>query len=241
MKNLLDILTEDRELPDGCDRWAIRTVHPDLTSQHGYRYPYPGAWAEAPGPILDHRGECPVSIGDGICAARTWAAMESGGVPARALLLVAYSTSDVLGGSADKMRLRRMFVADLIDGERLVRDHGRGAYLRRAYLIGADLGGADLSGAYLSGAYLSGSYLSDSNLSGADLHGAYLSGSNLRGAYLRGAYLRGAYLIGANLNCANLHGANLHGANLSGANLSGANLHGWTVGPDGFAQQRSQQ
>ena len=126
---LTDVITKDRELPAGYDGWAIRTVRPDFTSQHDYRYPFPGKVAKAPGPILDHKGECPRAVGDGLCAALTWVGMASGGVPARTLLLVAYRQNDVLGKSADKLRLRAMRVVDAIDGERLLRENGHGANL----------------------------------------------------------------------------------------------------------------
>ncbi len=222
--NLLDVITADRELPEGFEHLAVRSVRPDLSSSRGYRYPFPGGVAEAAGPFLDHRGSCPAAVGDGICAATTWAGMASGGIPARTLLLVAYRTVDVLGDSeTGKLRLRAMFVADLLDGETLLRESGHGAYLYGAYLSGAYLNGAYLYGAYLSGAYLGGAYLSGAYLGGAYLSGAYLSGAYLSGAYLSGAYLNGAYLNGANLNGANLNGANLNGANLNGANLNGAN------------------
>ena len=35
---LLDILTEGRTLPDGCDIWGMRSVHPDFTSSRGFRW-----------------------------------------------------------------------------------------------------------------------------------------------------------------------------------------------------------
>ncbi|NIL57848.1 pentapeptide repeat-containing protein, partial [Salinispora arenicola] len=153
--NLLDVLTADRVLPAGCDRWGIRT------------------------------GECPVEVGDGICLARTWGAMASAGVPAVTLLLCAWSTADLLSGaSGDTWQVRRAYVVDVVDGARLIREHGRGAYLRGANLGGANLRGADLE---------------DANLWGANLEGAYLDGANLEYANLRGAYLKGANLGGANL------------------------------------------
>jgi len=171
--NLLDLLTKDRTLPEGTDSWAIRTVRPDFQSSYGFRWPFPGSWAQAPGPIIKENADgCPDEPGDGICAASTWAAMASGNVPAFTLLLVAYAESDVLGRSIGKFRARRVFVVDLIDGMRLLREHGAGANLGGANLGGADLGGADLGGADLGGA----------NLGGADLGGAYLRGANLRGA-----------------------------------------------------------
>ena len=116
--NLLDILTAGRDLPKGCDTWAVRTIRPDFRSSHDYRYPFPGRWAKAPGPInRAWRGNCPSDPGDGICAASNWAGMASAGVPANVLLLVAYSSSDILGtGGGDKVRLRRMFIVDIIDG-----------------------------------------------------------------------------------------------------------------------------
>jgi hypothetical protein len=184
--NLLDVITEGRTLPDGCDAWAIRSVHPDLTSSRDYRYPFPGNWAEASGPFTASESECPRTRGDGTCAARTWRGMASGGIPAITLLLVAYNTSDVLGSAADKIRVRRMYVVDLIDGARLVREHGNGANLHGANLHGANLRGANLRGADLRGANLRGA-----NLRGADLSVAYLRGADLGGAYL-GGWTRGA-------------------------------------------------
>jgi hypothetical protein len=219
--NLLDVTTAGRELPDGCDAWAIRSVHPDLASSRGYRYPFPGQWAEASGPFIDHiRSECPAQPGDGICAANTWRGMASGGIPAITLLLVAYNACDVLGSTVDKIRVRRMYVVDLIDGARLVRERGKDANLSGADLHGADLHGADLRYA---------------NLSGADLHGADLHGADLRYANLRYADLHGADLHGANLHGADLRYANLHGADLHGADLHGADLPGWTRGANGYA------
>jgi hypothetical protein len=191
--DLLDVITKDRELPEGHDQWAIRTVRPDLRSRNGYRYPFPGKVAKAAGPFSTSSGECPSHDGDGICAATTWRGMASGGVVASTLLLVAYKEKHALGGSRSggKLRLRRFLVVDVIDGLDLLRKSGKGADLRGAYLSGANLSGADLSGADLRGAYLSGA-----DLSYANLRGAYLSGAHLRGADLRGADLSGADLYG---------------------------------------------
>ena len=181
--NLLHLITQDRDLPKGCDTWGIRTVRPDLTSKYDFRYPYPGNWVDAPGPIAaSNTDACPVSVGDGLCVGLTWRGMASGSVPARTLLLVGYSSADVLGTSSYKVRVRRLFVAELIDGEKLLVVSGRGADL-----TGADLSGANLSGANLYRADLSGAKLGGANLSGADLNGANLNGANLSGAYLNGA------------------------------------------------------
>ncbi|WP_018214758.1 pentapeptide repeat-containing protein [Salinispora vitiensis] len=204
MKNLLDVLTADRGLPAGCDRWGIRTVHPDLRSRHGYRWPWPGQWAHAPGPIINGNGnEYPIEVGDGICLARTWATMALAGVPAVTLLLCAWSSADLLSSArGDRWRLRRAYVVDIADGARLVRDHGRDADLRGADLEGADLERADLRGA---------------NLRGANLRRVHMRGANLRGAVLRQAILQGAVLERADLQGADLQGADLERADLRGA------------------------
>ncbi len=203
-------------IPDDAPKHMVlgwRIVHPDLTSRGGFRWPFPGHWCEAPGPIKRHKGACPKAEGDGICVARTWSGATSGGIRSQTCLLVAYAPGDVLGEDAEKVRVRRALVLDVFSAIA-----GLGP--------GANLSGANLSGAYLSGANLSGADLTGANLSGADLSGANLSGANLTGANLSGANLSGANLSGANLSGANLTGANLSGANLTGANLSGADLSG---------------
>ena len=248
--SLLDKVTKGRELPDGYDQWAIRAVRPDLMSSHGYRWPFPGNVAETPGPIINHTRACPLKKGDGICVATTWDGMAGSSVPARALLLVAYADADVLGGSRDggELRVKRALVVDVIDGERLVREHGNGANLTRANLGGAHLTRAHLDEADLSGADLGKADLREANLTGANLGGANLRGANLRGAHLTGAHLDEADLSGADLGKADLRGADLRGADLSGANLGGADLGGadirgadlgllWERGPDGYAQK----
>ncbi|TDT31133.1 pentapeptide repeat-containing protein [Naumannella halotolerans] len=221
--NLLDVITKDRELPDGWDTWGIKSTRPDLTTRNGFQWPFPGGVAEAPN-MLDHNGSCPREEGDGLCVATTWAGMASGGFPARTLLLVAYNMADARGDQVGKCRVPRVAVVDLVDGERLVRDHGANSYLRGANLSGANLRGADLSEADLRGADLSGADLSGADLSEADLRGAYLSGADLSDANLSRANLSRANLSGADLSGANLSDANLSRANLSRANLSDANL-----------------
>lgn len=137
--------------PDTGDiEWSLRSVQADFTSQNGFRWPFPGGWAEAADNIADgNTTGCPHQPGDGLCVARTWRGMALGGHGSRTLLLVGWKHGDVLGGDADKLRVRRAFVRDVVDGWRLVRDHGGGADLRRA-----DLRGANLRGAYLVGADL---------------------------------------------------------------------------------------
>jgi hypothetical protein len=235
----LPIIVGDRELPDGCDTWGIRSVRADLRSSRGFRWPWPGQWAEAAGqPSVFDSTNGPAAEGDGICVADTYRGMASGGIPARTLLLVAYASSDVLGTTLGdgKHRLRRAFVVDVVDGERVARENLSGAnlsganlsraYLYRADLSGANLSDANLSGADLSGANLTGAFLTGADLTGADLSGADLSGADLSRANLTGANLTGAYLSRANLSRAYLSRANLTGADLSGAFLSGAFLSG---------------
>lgn len=215
-RDLIPVIVEREQavMPDWCDTWGIKSVRPDLRTYGGYRWPYPGGTAECdPAQISRSNSACPGRPGDGLCVATTWHGMASGGIPARTLLLVAYASGEVLGRDdcAGKLRLPRVHVAALVDGERLLREAGHGANLSRAYLYGAYLEGADLSGA---------------NLYGANLFGAYLSGANLSRANLSGANLEGAYL-----ECAYLEGADLFGANLSGANLYGARM------PEGWSQR----
>ena len=218
---LLDILTEGRTLPDGCDIWGMRSVHPDFTSSRGFRWPFPGGVAEAPGPIIaSNRGACPQSEGDGICTALTAQGMASGGIPAHTVLITAHAAADVLGADEIKVRVRRATVVEVVD----LPGMARAGKLSRAYLRGADLYGADLYGADLYGADLGGANLGGANLYGADLGGADLGRANLRGADLYGANLRGA----------NLRGANLYGANLGRANLRGADADQYTRWPEGF-------
>ena len=224
---LLDILTEGLTLPEGCDRWGMRSVRPDFTSSRDFRWPYPGGVAEAPGPIItSNHGGYPEAVGDGICTAITAQGMASGGIPAITVLITAHAAADVLGAADEiKVRVRRAAVVEVVD----LPGMARAGKLNGANLYGANLRGADLYGVNLCGANLSGANLSGANLYGADLYGANLRGADLYGANLSGADLRGADLYGADL-C----GANLYGANLSGADLYGANADQYTRWPEGF-------
>ena len=125
-----------------------------------FRWPWPGGWAEAPDDGRDlttnHPDKaCPSETLGGLCLAKTWKGARSGGVPAHVGLVVAYRPEDVLGEDADKLRVRRCFVLDVVD-------------LYRANLSRANLSRANLSRANLSGANLSRANLSRANLSGAD-------------------------------------------------------------------------
>jgi len=170
--SVLDRITEGRELPDGCDVWGFKSVRPDLTTHRGFRWPFPGNWVHATNVDQSNTGACPRAPGDGLCVASTFAAMASGVIPARTLLLLAYRQADVVGGELGKLRVRSVFVVDLLDGERIVQDFGRGANLAAANLTYANLTYANLAAANLTGA----------NLAAADLTAAYLTGADLTGA-----------------------------------------------------------
>ena len=154
-------------------RLGWRAVHPDLRSRDGFRYPFPGQWADAGGPILDHNDACPRQAGDGLCVAKTWRGAASGGIPATTVLLVGYDQADVYGEDDNKVRVGAMLVLDIIDVA---------AMARRGHLRGANLWGADLWGANLWGANLWSANLGSANLRSADLRGANLGCADLRGA-----------------------------------------------------------
>ncbi|MHB1473053.1 MAG: pentapeptide repeat-containing protein [Dermatophilaceae bacterium] len=211
-------------------RWGFRLNRPDFISSHDYRWPFPGNWAEAPGPIIDHDGDCCRKVGDGICAAHTLQGASSAGarVGTTVGLLVAWTDADVLGCSAHKVRLRRAWVAAVFDPASSL----RGADLRDADLRDADLRGADLQRANLGGAILRGADLRDAILRGADLRGADLQRANLQRANLRGANLGGA-----DLGDAYLQDAYLRDADLRDAYLRDATYSAFTVWPAGFDPQ----
>ena len=229
--NLLDVLTRDVTLPEGCTDFAVRSVHPDLRSSRDYRWPWPGVWAQAPGPINETNTDgCPTDVGDGICVAKTWAGMASSGIPAITLLLCAYHRDDVLGKTEpeQKLRVKRAYIVDVVDGARLVRKYGKGVDLRGANLGHTNLWGANLRGANLGNANLVSANLTNINLWDASLIGANLWGASLRSADLSDANLMSANLRDADLGSADLRGANLWGADLDDTNLIGANLRGTT-------------
>ena len=159
--DLLDALAGhiDVEAPEGMIL-GWRSIRPDLRSRDGFRWPWPGGWAEAPDEA------CPSGELGGLCLAKTWSGARSGGarsrgVPAHIGLVVAYHPDDVLGEDAHKLRVRRCLVLDVVDVC---------AHIRAGHCTGANLDGADLTGAYLGGAYLTGA-----DLGGANLDGAYRS------------------------------------------------------------------
>ena len=124
---------EHATLPDWCDSWGIKTVQPDLRTYGGYQWPCPGQTAACdPARLVpENTGACPSHAGDGLCVATSWQGMASGGIPARTLLLVAYASAEVLGrdDAAGKLRLPRVAVVALVDGQRLLGEAGSGANL----------------------------------------------------------------------------------------------------------------
>ena len=230
------VAREKATLPDGYDRWGIKSVQPDLRTYKGYQWPFPGGVAHAEDVDPDNTGACPGRPGDGLFVATTWLGMASGGIPARTLLLVAYRGADILGRDEEvgKLRCREVAVVAVVDGERLLREAGAGANLYRANLRRAHLYRANLSGAHLDGANLSGANLYRANLYRANLSGAHLYGADLYRANLSGANLSGADLSEANLYRADLYRANLSGAHLYGANLGGAIHDTRTTWPTGY-------
>ena len=159
-RDLLPVIVETTgaTLPEGFDSWGIKSVHPDLKTTREFRWALPGG-RNLSNDNLDSGNEsaCPNKPGDGLCVATSWQGMASGGIPARTLLLVAYREEDVVGRDIPQGKLRIGGVVAsvaLVDGERLVREHGRGANLQDADLRGANLQGADLQGANLQGADL---------------------------------------------------------------------------------------
>lgn len=136
--------------------WGYKFVGTDLcTDDHqGGRFRYRlGEWHETSPDRAYTRGECPAFPGDGLCIARTLSGAQSGGarLGASVMVLVGYEQGDVLAESADKVRVKRLYVApDPVDPIAAIIGPGadlRDAYLRGAYLRGADLRGADLGGA----------------------------------------------------------------------------------------------
>ena len=205
--DLLDALGGhlDVEAPDGMIL-GWRSIRPDLRSRGGFRWPWPGQWAESPDDGRDLTGNhpnkaCPSPTLGGLCLAKTWAGARSGSIPAHTALIVAYQPDDVLGRDDHKLRVRRCLILDVID----VCDH-----IQQGHAAGADLSGADLGGANLTGANLTRAFLDGANLYGANLTGANLTGANLDGAFLNGAFLDGANLDGAFLDGADLAGACRH-------------------------------
>lgn len=140
MTRLIPVIVEREQasMPEWCDSWGIKSVRPDLRTYGGYQWPWPGQTAVCdPNALMStNRDACPSQEGDGLCVATSWRGMASGGIPASTMLLVAYASSEALGGDTENgnLRLPRVAVVAVVDGLRLLRESG----------AGADLFGADL-------------------------------------------------------------------------------------------------
>ncbi len=144
-------------VPEELDQFGLRSISPSFMSSRGFRWPFPGSWAETPEPKGGFSGgECPKSDGDGLCVGLTWQGMASGQRSCDVVLLCGWRLVDELGSSADKIRSRRVYVIDVLTVGDLVREFRK-----------ADLGGANLCEANLRGATLYGANLCDANLCGA--------------------------------------------------------------------------
>jgi len=141
--SVLDRLTEGRALPEGCDTWAMKSVHAGFQT-HGFTWPPPGHWAECDRTLIvdNNKSAYPAHAGDGLCVATTFYGMTSGGIAfqgtdARTITLVAYHSEDLLGsdGAVESMkeegrsRVARAYVVALLDSETVVREYGAGADL----------------------------------------------------------------------------------------------------------------
>ena len=181
-RDLLPVIVETSgaQMPEGFDSWGLKSIHPDGATTHGFHWAPPGGSNISNSNLdLGNESACPSEPGDGLCVATTWRGMASGGIPARTLLLVAYREGDVVGRNVPQGKLRIGGVVAsvaLVDGERLIREHGRGADL-----IGANLRGMNFTGVDLQGANLQGAILQDADLQYADLQDANLLGADIRG------------------------------------------------------------
>src|SRR3990167_2057864 len=149
---LWDIFTEGHETPEGT-RLFLKATRPDLRTRNGFRWPIQGR-VESPPPEKSRRttDPCPQFPGDGLSVAKTAKGMAQGGYSPSTVLIVAVTAAEILAEDAEKAKITGGLVLDLVDGLRIIREHGTGANLRGAGLGGAALGGASLRGASLRGA-----------------------------------------------------------------------------------------
>lgn len=155
------------KLPPGFDSWGLKTVHADLTTFQGYRWPFPGSVATVdPDKILHwNKDACPQGSDDGLCVGLSWRAMASSGIPAKTLLLVAYNRSDVLGSNdfLGKLRCSKVAVVELIDGESFLQKFSAGMDLSFANLRGMNIESANWSHTNLNYAILDQALLTNGN------------------------------------------------------------------------------
>ncbi len=205
-------------------QWGWRICAVDLTSRDGFRWPSYG-WVECanPQPHNPNGDGCPTSPGAGICVAKNYRGVASGG---RSLshsvgLIVGWLQEDVISEIAEKVCVNRAFVLAIFDA-----------------LKASIIPETNLSNSNLRYSDLSKSNLRDSDLNGSNLNGSNLSGSDLRGSDLRGSILRGSNLRFSNLSKSNLRDSDLSGSDLHGSILSGAVHNTHTIWPDNFDMRR---
>ena len=244
--SLLDRLTENLTLPEGYDRWGMKTVDALRRTWNAFLWPAVGGEVKS----WDSRGivrpydACPRSPGDGLTVALDPEQMSSGGLPVHAILTVAYREEDVVGREPWKIRTKgyvrvvgEALLGDLdlrgvhlgrLDAQRVYARYVRlsGSLLHEAKFDYADLCSADLSRADLTGALIHAAELSYADLQGANLSYVDLQGAELYYVDLQGANLSHADLQGANLSHVDLQGAELSHVDLQGANLSYVDLQG---------------
>ena len=142
----LQTLFAGKPVTKGDYRLGFRSVHADLRSRDGFRYPWPGGWAECDPHGRKHStGPCAQFVGDGLHVAKTFRGAGSGGISPQTLLLAAFLPADVLGEDSDKVRVKRLYVVEVVALTALLPIIS--AYLGGANLRGADLRDADLRGA----------------------------------------------------------------------------------------------
>jgi uncharacterized protein YjbI with pentapeptide repeats len=190
-KPFLNVVLDNTEFDQGqLKHVALKAVNPDFTTRNGFQWAFPDRWTRDPADTGNYSPNlCPTKPGDGLSVAKTVAGMASGGYSPVTVLIVGFSEADLLQEADNKIKIRKAKTLAVVDGLKLIRNHGKEAYLARANLARAYLGGA-----YLEGANLEGANLARANLARAYLGGAYLEGANLEGANLEGANLARAYL-----------------------------------------------
>lgn len=220
--SLLDRLTENLTLPEGYDRWGMKTVDALRRTQNEFLWPGVGGEVKS----WDNRGlaraddACPWSPGDGLTVALAPEQMSSGGLSVHAILTVAYREEDIVGREPFKIRTKG-FV-------RVVSE----ALLGELDLRGVHLSWLDAQRVYARYVELSGSLLYEAGFDYADLYGADLSRADLTNARFRGADLSHADLQGAVLS---------YGTSFLRANMHCTRVDGKHRGAGSFSTAQEEQ
>jgi len=221
-RELLNILTEGRTLPESFDSWGMKTVDGLRRTANKFHWPAPGqsirSWNE------DHSDDserindpCSRYPGDGLTVALTVSAMSSNRLPIHSILLVAFRSEEVVGRERSKIRT---------SGDVMVIDE---------WLINEiDLYNMNFYGVNFCGVNLFGADLRNTNLSSADMRNAHLGIADLRKANMRGAILRNANVKGADFSSADLRGTDFCKTDLRYVCLRNATYCDCTLWPEGF-------